>query len=921
MADVRCPMCGKPNPATAKECQFCHARLQLNQSPLDSSAQPNANEPEEAVPDWLKSLRDKKEGESQPAGEQPESDWLKSLSGPAESETPDSSASPAWPGESESQQQGGGTPDWLKDIRGISEKEAPAGEPPAAEENAGWLENIRSRAQSEEAYSPLNAPPPQEDNSAPDWLESIRRRNELEDHVAQPPAGKGSEDEVPAWLQGFQQPGAGGTESTGESAPAESAEEIPSWLQGFQPPTGSAGAEPMREPAPAESAEEIPAWLQGFAPGGDETPSGTVAEPPLPAQTGGAEEPPAWLQDLQPAAAAPAPEPADESTPAWITSNEGVPDWLQPAESQPTEAAPEPSAEQAPGWLNRVQPSPAAEPEAPAESTVEPPIETPDWLKSAPAQPAVPQEETAAPAPAFPADDTGLPDWLVSAKPVTAQPIGGTPAEGQPSSAVPAFSAEAPSQPVLSDESTSAGFLPFEGESMPEWLSKIETEEVTPPRAPEQPVAPPAAAEAQPATVQPFLESNLPDWLEQVRAPEPAKEATPAEQAGGASEGELPSWIQAMRPVEAVVPKTDQSAVEDHRTETIGPLAGLEGVLPIPPPLAEFRKPPAYSVKLHVPDNQRYRSSLMEELLVNETQPQTPVVAKSLSSQKIMRWVVGGILLLAILGIILSGAIPSDLPGQFVPELVQAKDLINAMPSTGTALVVFDYAPALSGELEASASPVIDLLMNKKVSLAILSTTPMGPVLGQTVIDKLIRENQVYQSVYLSKDPQGYYTKQVNLGYLIGGPAALQSFALAPVKTATFAFDGIEAWGLSPLQNIKALNNFSGVVVITDNPDTAKAWIEQVQPSLGKTPLIVVSSAQAAPLIRPYFDGGQVQGMVIGLSGGTYFEQLTQRMQTSRGYWNAYSGSVWVAFSLIILGGLFNWVMTLRPRQKTKGKL
>ncbi len=45
---------------------------------------------------------------------------------------------------------------------------------------------------------------------------------------------------------------------------------------------------------------------------------------------------------------------------------------------------------------------------------------------------------------------------------------------------------------------------------------------------------------------------------------------------------DLPSWVQAMRPVEAVITETRPS-LADQPVETQGPLAGLHGVIPIAP--------------------------------------------------------------------------------------------------------------------------------------------------------------------------------------------------------------------------------------------------------------------------------------------------------------------------------------------------
>ena len=45
MSDVRCPMCGKPNPEELEECRFCGARLKPVIGPPDSQSIKPGQEP------------------------------------------------------------------------------------------------------------------------------------------------------------------------------------------------------------------------------------------------------------------------------------------------------------------------------------------------------------------------------------------------------------------------------------------------------------------------------------------------------------------------------------------------------------------------------------------------------------------------------------------------------------------------------------------------------------------------------------------------------------------------------------------------------------------------------------------------------------------------------------------------------------
>ena len=103
MAEIRCQMCGKQNPEDAEVCQFCQARLKPVWSSKSSESSFEAESEsgsEEAVPEWLSSLRGPEESApGQSSEEAPEvdsfggiesretaggDDWLSNLGKPDE---------------------------------------------------------------------------------------------------------------------------------------------------------------------------------------------------------------------------------------------------------------------------------------------------------------------------------------------------------------------------------------------------------------------------------------------------------------------------------------------------------------------------------------------------------------------------------------------------------------------------------------------------------------------------------------------------------------------------------------------------------------------------------------------------------------------------------------------------------------------
>jgi hypothetical protein len=115
------------------------------------------------------------------------------------------------------------------------------------------------------------------------------------------------------------------------------------------------------------------------------------------------------------------------------------------------------------------------------------------------------------------------------------------------------------------------------------------------------------------------------------------------------------------------------------------------------------------------------------------------------------------------------------------------------------------------------------------------------------------------------------------------------------------------------------LNYFNMVIVVTDDADTARAWVEQVQPRLSNTPLYMVVSAQAEPLVYPYFesDPKQIDGLLVGAAGGAAYEQNSS-FHIARKYWNPYSTGVSIALIIIIVGGAYSLVQFFISRLRER---
>jgi hypothetical protein len=896
--------------------------------------------------DWLSALQDESTAPVETPADN-DSDWLQSLQNQPEPE----------PGSTENSEQ-----DWLSQFKDFtSSVEAEQEQPDSSATNTGdsdadWLNLLPNETPdaAQEAGSSENAelsslPFLQDNPNEPLNLGWLELAQEAETGQTAPAEEELSDDEelpLPDWLTSFDEAGAASGESlAGEDQPAIEQESFMD--QAAAAPfsaaesTSSTGADGAQEsdwltnlqneiPASQDSAAAEPNsqdWLSaGITDAAQEQANENPQE--LPAAPDDSQIPD-WLTNLQ------SDIPASQEEAA--VEKDDLPDWFNTAETDgaaASETASEsaddlpapPDDSEVPDWLTNLQS------DIPADQEKEPAAEEdkglPDWVDNAsdagsdhglaPAEEELPQSP----------DESTIPSWLTSFE-NTEKPGRSEPAEEMPASMD--WMAAGSEEPEA--ESPEPVEQPFEiNQNLPSWMDDLNPEDYkesadnaaapfsTADQPKQQASAPFGSDEAMPEIspedleIPPLSGQPLPAWLRDA-APEgvhtPVEAAEPAEdKSANLAPGEVPGWLQAMQPVESVAPQ-DQHKVQPDQVEAHGPLAGYQGVLPGQNLVTQYSKPPVYSARLQVDEKQRSYADMLESLLKEESSA-AEVTAENRASSGIWLRMLLSLVLIAFIGYFLfSGSAIGAYPSLYAPETIsflsEMQTLSAPAGSAARVLVITDYEAGLSAEIGlAAVHPLHDLLASG-ARLTFLSDNPAGAVLAETLVANASADVGAYQPV----------DQFLNLGYLPGGVAAFASFAENPQKAAPVDFHSETAWSKAPLQGISALSDFNAVLILTDNGENVRAWIEQTSGSLGDTSLLVISSAQSAPIVQPYVQSGQVSGLVAGISGAAAYDGLTQRTDgTVRTYWDAYQATTLLIIAIILLGMVVQSIRKLSAPKK-----
>jgi hypothetical protein len=915
MAEVRCPNCGKNNPDILDVCQFCQTPLKpesvlrIGQTPTKK----NTGELESVLPDWLKDMR-------QQARDSAESDaaaQAASQSRSTKEEPPDLLAGLASQAGSADEEE---VPDWLASLNPTARSKPSASSAP--EPGTDFFAQF---SQKESEPEPVHEPSPTE---SPAWADmgdqsSSAEKDELSDWFAQ--ASEAPEGAV-EFDPNAQQSEAGWASNLGsfstsaEPSTPKEAEDL-SWLHNLEAAAKQTGdlQAPKKEmdwnanferpstPSQSSSQEDL-SWLDNL--GGIEEPSQQAPEQPSAPQNdlswldqfGGSSEP---SQPSQP--------PASPEDLSWLNNLGGVPE-SQPSDASQDQPVAPPSfaSEKDLSWLNELggvsessQPSSAFEPDANVESRPEKPSsEDLSWLnnfgsatdasQAHPAQddlgwlntlggeseslPAAPFDESASertsPRQTAPlgrsAEKDSEPDWLKSAIERPSMPAPGDlsmdwfAGTGRPSNEKPA---ETPPQAA-----------PFESDffSTPSEPSSLSNQEVDS-----------------------LFSVEMPDWLSR---DEPGTEEAVSQQTGvssiesdkSLSPVDLPSWVQAMRPVEAVISETTPS-VADQPTEMEGPLAGLQGVIPIAP-IGSSRRPKAVPLKLQVSDEQQASAALLEQILGSETSPRTLITSSFVAPQQWLRWALTGLFLIVLSAVLFLQSQSIPVSANLPVEVGSLSSVVMKIPAGSKVLVVVDYEPSLAGEMEAISGPLLDqMVLLTHPNLSFISTSPNGTAL----VERLVSNIDINQtgSPYL------------NLGYLPGGATGVLGFIESPSQ-------------INPLADVQAFSGYSALVILSDHAESGRVWVEQLQtqkqidPALAIQPLLVVASAQAGPLLQPYVASGQINGMISGISDAARYEFVNNsRPGIVRSYWDTFGIGLMMSIALIIIGSLWSLFTGIRARR------
>ena len=648
--------------------------------------------------------------------------------------------------------------------------------------------------------------------------------------------------------------------------PPNEREEVERWLSQLPEFTNSDAEQPAGED------ESLPVWLQAVRAQADDL---TDEE---------ADELMAFLHDLGSADVEVDSEAPDEQAAAQAKITEELPDWvaaLAPDESSAEQpSSPEPSPpEPSPPEPSPPEPSPGGESEEvrlPGTQPLEPSVE----LEGIPEQLA--GEE--------------LPEWLAD------QPSAQAPDE--PAGELPEWPAKSPGRPIVAADERTPQAPPGEEidleAGLQDALDEVQAALLESEQADQEPTSEDAGAQSPAASDRVNLEralaaalnlqgeesaqEHVDQWLDLLEDLPSAEDPDQLEQLMIDSDiegADVPDWLRALR-LQQAGGRTETA--EDEAPETTGPFAGLSGILPAAA-LAATGEVRRTTATLEMSKEQRQQAALLRQLTMIE--PERAPADDSAGEEPFLaaRTILGLVLLVVIaLGWLLP-AIGDFLPWTIEPTAPPAAEgAWQAIEANGgqTALVAFEYTPAMAGELDSVAAVVLDHLAQNGSHVLTVSQIAAGVPVAEVTAAEI----QDLQST--------------SLGYLPGEATGLRALGVCLVEPC----ESLAGRKLTEEQQ-NALADVGLIVVLSADRDSLVGWVEQVGTQTDTMMIAGVTQAMA-PVANPYLASDQFAGLIEGMPvAAAYADTYQVNDGVSAEHLTSLTLAQWLVIVALLAGAIY----------------
>ena len=223
------------------------------------------------------------------------------------------------------------------------------------------------------------------------------------------------------------------------------------------------------------------------------------------------------------------------------------------------------------------------------------------------------------------------------------------------------------------------------------------------------------------------------------------------------------------------------------------------------------------------------------------------------------------IMALVLLAIIVPAMNPLGLP-LMVGSMSEAwYDTVDSLPADSVILFDIGYGSGGYPSLGPGNIAAFHQMFEKDLKIVIMATSLEGTLMYPLIMDSVLPE-QNYGAVY----GEDY----VFIGYIAGGQTAMAGVLGDLQSLVTNDYQGTAISTFSLMDNVGGADDFALVAYVTTAGETAEGWVYQASSQYNVVVLGGCLSMMTTS-IKPYYDSGQIAGIMDGIKGAADLEFLT----------------------------------------------
>lgn len=220
---------------------------------------------------------------------------------------------------------------------------------------------------------------------------------------------------------------------------------------------------------------------------------------------------------------------------------------------------------------------------------------------------------------------------------------------------------------------------------------------------------------------------------------------------------------------------------------------------------------------------------------------------------------------LVIIAMVIPALNPLGLPLMTGDMAMAWYDTVDALPEGSVILMDIGYGSGGYPSLGPGNIAALHQMFEKDLKVVLMATALEGTMMYPLIMDS-VKPEENYGLVY----GEDY----VFIGYIAGEQTAMAG-VLGDLKSlVSMDYQGTSIDSLSLMDNINGADDFDLVVYLTTAGGTAEGWVYQAYSQYNKDVIGGVLSMMTTS-IKPYYDSGQLLGIMDGIKGAADLEFIT----------------------------------------------